>query len=299
MNKEQRVILGVDIGGSHITAGLVDMENKMVIPGSMIRRKVNRYGSAEEILGTWTNTINEAGQKNNSGFPGIGFAMPGPFDYENGICLIKGFDKYESIYGMNIRGELASRLSIEPRNIVFRNDAEAFLEGELRCGSAKGFNHAIGITLGTGLGSASSHHGVTRDAELSVLDFQGEIIEEFVSTRGLIRTYKELSGKQVDEAKAIADLYNKDPHAKETFRIFAHHLAWFLETFIRQESPEVLVIGGNIANGYDLYSEELHTKLADSGISLPKIVLASLGEDALLIGGAWKLHTRYTSTLPK
>ncbi len=288
MDKRKNVTLGIDIGGSHITAGLVDMDDRKVIKESIIRHRVNRNGTADEILSEWCNAIKTLQLKYVNSFVQIGFAMPGPFDYENGICLIKGFDKYESLYGMNIRAELAKRLLLQPHDILFRNDAEAFLEGELFCGAAAGFNHAIGITLGTGLGSAISHDGLTKDAELSVLSYQGEKIEEWVSTRGLIRIYKELSGKTVNDALAIAELYNTDADAKETFKIFTHYLSWFLQKFIEQEFPEVLVIGGNIANSYELFIGDLISNLSLTNVKLPKICRAILGENAALIGAACK-----------
>lgn len=288
MAKEPNLILGVDIGGSHITAGLVDMENKGVLTGSVIRNKVDRHGAAETILTSWVDTIKKAHQATDLWVCRIGFAMPGPFKYDDGICLIKGFDKYESLYGMNIRNELAERLNLLPGNILFRNDAEAFLEGELFCGAGQGFGHAIGITLGTGLGSALSHLGVTKDAELSVLPYKGEKIEEWVSTRGLLRIYKELTGKTVTEALDIADRYDSDKYAKETIEKFAGHLSWFLQQFISQERPEVLVIGGNISKSYHLFQDQLIKNLRDAGVPIPNIALASLGEDALLIGAACK-----------
>ncbi|MBC7934729.1 MAG: ROK family protein [Rhizobacter sp.] len=288
MDKRKNVTLGIDIGGSHITAGLVNLDDRMVINESIIRHRVNRNGTADEILTEWCNAIKTQQLKYVNSFIQIGFAMPGPFDYENGICLIKGFDKYESLYGLNIRAALARRLSLQPFDILFRNDAEAFLEGELFCGAATGFNHAICITLGTGLGSAVSHDGHTKDAELSVLSYQGEKIEEWVSTRGLIRIYKELTGKTVEDALAIAELYNTDADAKETFKIFAHHLSWFLQKFIKQESPEVLVIGGNISNSCKLFMDDLLRNLSLTNVPLPKICRATLGENAALIGGACK-----------
>jgi glucokinase len=282
------LILGIDIGGSHITAGLVDMDIRKVKPGSTIRKKVNCKAPAEDILSVWADTIHEITRLCPNTFSKLGFAMPGPFDYEAGVCLIKGFDKYESLYGINIRTSMAERLDIVPGDILFRNDAEAFLEGEIFCGAAASFKHAIGITLGTGLGSAVSHNGITRDAALSVLEYNGEKIEEWVSTRGLIRIYQDMTGKKVHDALTIAELYHSDAKAKDAFKIFAHRLSWFLQKFIIQESPEVLVIGGNIANSYELFIGELEKHLAINGIRLPKIFRATLGEYAALIGGACK-----------
>lgn len=282
------LILGIDIGGSHITAGLVDIGARKVIDDSVIRNKVNRHGTANEILEIWSDTIKPFQQRSEKENIRIGFAMPGPFEYDTGVCLIKGFDKYESLYGMNIRAALAERLNLLPGDILFRNDAEAFLEGEIFCGAAANCNHAIGITLGTGLGSAVSHNGITRDAELSVLEYQGEKIEEWVSTRGLIRIYQGMTGKKMHDALAIAELYHSDADAKEAFIIFTHHLSWCLQKIIIQESPEVLVIGGNIANSYNLFIGELEKRLFINGSPMPKIVKTKLGENAAMIGGACK-----------
>ncbi|MES2775576.1 MAG: ROK family protein [Bacteroidota bacterium] len=286
MNGSHLIVMGIDIGGSHITAGLVNMEKRGVLEGSIIRKRVNSHAAAEDILDAWAECIMELRLKTEIPIFKIGIAMPGPFDYENGVSLIKGFDKYELLYGTNIREALALRLGIPGGNILFRNDAEAFLEGELFCGAAAGFDHAIGITLGTGLGSAVSHLGETRDAALSVMEYKGTKIEEFVSTRGLIDIYHSISGVIITDVRYLAQLAATDAGACEAFLVFAKHLAWFLQQFIAQESPQVLVIGGNIANASDLFMPEVERVLSIEGVELPKILMAMLGEDAAIIGAA-------------
>ncbi|WP_164972589.1 ROK family protein [Lacibacter luteus] len=289
MNK--KYVAGVDIGGSHITVALIDMADAKVIKSSLLRNKLDSNGTAQEILDVWISTIRQVIEKSEVKVEKIGFAMPGPFDYANGICLIKGFNKYESLFGMNIREILAETFCLNPENIQFRNDAEAFLAGELNGGAGKGFNNAIGITLGTGLGSAKSHNGITVDAELSVTEYGGEIIEELVSTRGLQHMYAELSGKKVEDAKELAVLAETDLHAAKTFKLFAEHLAWFLEKFIKAESPQLLVVGGNIANAWDLFMPAVKDTLKKNLQTVPDIVKASLAEDAALVGAACIFET--------
>lgn len=281
-----RFVLGIDIGGSHITLGLIDMLSRTLIDDFILRKHIDSHGDSEEILSGWCDAIKEIWKELNVENTPLGFAMPGPFDYAEGICLIKGFDKYDALYGMNIRKELAERLHIAGRDIAFRNDAEAFLEGEIFCGAAQGYNDVIGITLGTGMGSAYSHDGITADAELSVTPYKDEIIEEFVSTRGLIRAYKNLTGIALKDVKSLAALYHTDADAVNTFKNFANDFAWFLELFIQKENPEILVIGGNIANAWDLFMVDVIKKLSSSLPRLPKIVKATIGENAALIGGA-------------
>lgn len=279
-------ILGIDIGGSHITAGFINLSSGEIIDNRILRKHVDCHASADEILNGWCDAIRESWKENGVKSSRLGFAMPGPFDYKNGISLITGVAKYEAIYKMNIRDELAARLGIPGTSICFRNDAEAFLEGELLYGAAKGFKHAIGITLGTGLGSAISHDGVTTDAELGIHSYKGEYIEDFVSTRGLIRAYREVSGEEAPNAKFIADRYNTDELARKAYDSFSDHLIWFLDFFIQREAPEVLVVGGNIAKSWHLFSDKLQQALNATVKKMPVIKMAALGEPAALIGGA-------------
>jgi len=279
-------VLGVDVGGTHITAAVIDLANKAMIETSVCRKDVNAHGTADEILSSWTSAMIESINTSSEKITQVGFAMPGPFDYENGICLIKGFDKYEALYEMDIKEYMSVTLNIAPEHIMFHNDAACFLAGEVLTGAAKRNQHAIGITLGTGLGSASSRNGITKDAALSVLTYKEEKIEEFVSTRGLLRTYKELTGKTITDVKTLAEQYHTDAGAAATFKLFAERLAWFLCRFTEEENnvPDVLVIGGNIALCWDLFMPHTLAELKRNNIHIPRILQATNGEYAALIG---------------
>jgi len=279
-------ILGVDIGGSHITVALIDLSLRTIVGEFVLRRKVDPHASAEMILQKWCDTIRECWQKFNLVNTRVGFAMPGPFDYAGGVCLIKGFEKYELLYGINIRAELAQRLNIPGSDIAFRNDAEAFLEGEIFCGAAQGYNHVIGLTLGTGMGSAYSHFGITADAELSVTRYAGRIIEEFVSTRGLVGFYRGKTGLQIKDAESLAKLCHEDAGAVKSFKDFAIPLSWILNLFIVKEHPEIVVIGGNISNSWNLFMDDVIERLTSSLPEMPKITKTMMGENAALIGAA-------------
>ncbi|HXB09640.1 MAG TPA: hypothetical protein VNW04_21085, partial [Puia sp.] len=144
-NSDQRLSLGVDIGGTHISAALL-LDNQL-ITDTLRRIPVDPRGDAPMLLDTWAGLINAVmglapATQNVSG---IGIAMPGPFDYLNGISMIRGLDKYESLYGINIREALRERLaapgSTTPVSgtqslaaptipISFGNDAACFGLGE-------------------------------------------------------------------------------------------------------------------------------------------------------------------------
>jgi glucokinase len=286
---ENPTVLGVDIGGSHITAAIVDLDKGTLIKDSIKRNEVNSRSDKETILTAWCKVIRSANGGSLKDDTKIGIAMPGPFDYKNGISLIKDQDKFNSLFGLNIKQELAERLNIPASNIKFVNDAASFMYGEANYGAAKGFNNALGITLGTGLGSATAINGVAKDAELWNSKFLGGIAEDYLSTRWFLKKYKDLAGKEVDGVKRLAGMVKTDPFAKQIFNEFGRALGHFLADFIKNTGSEVVVLGGNISKSFDLFGPPLIENLKafhlDTAIKITK-----LNEHAQLIGAAsrWK-----------
>jgi glucokinase len=279
------MVLGVDIGGSHITATLVNLEIESIIKSSEVREPVNAKGTATEIITQWSSVIKRAFDKQNIPVSNIGIAMPGPFDYNKGIAWIKNQDKYNALYGLNVKELLAESLNVPSQNIRFLNDAESFLKGEAFSGAAKGTSKAIGLTLGTGLGSARYIYGNVEDADLWHSPFLNGIAEDYLSTRWFIAKYLELTGKKVNGVKELSALANEDNAALKTFEEFGYNLAHFLTDVIKKDEPDIVVLGGNIAHAFNLFSKELNKQL-DNLIYIPTIKKALLGEEASLIGAA-------------
>lgn len=119
-------LIGIDIGGSHISAGMITPDGKDIVPGSEVRMAVSSFGSKEEILRVWTDCIKALSPSRDSL---LGVAMPAPFDYEQGVSLMVEQGKYRSLYQVNVKTELSGRLGIPPEHISFLNDAAAFLQG--------------------------------------------------------------------------------------------------------------------------------------------------------------------------
>src|SRR5512147_2288322 len=100
---KQNIAIGADIGGSHISCAAVDLEAGKVLRDTFSERAVNNEAQATEIISGWASCLRDVLNRIPAeNIKGIGFAMPGPFDYVNGICLIKGVAKYENLYGFNI-----------------------------------------------------------------------------------------------------------------------------------------------------------------------------------------------------
>lgn len=286
---EKRIVLGVDIGGTHITAAQVDLEDGSLIQQSVKRSAIDSKASREEIYNVWCQVIKDAFGNNLNENSKIGIAMPGPFDYENGISLIKDQDKYQSLYQLNIKQELAQRLNLPAANIKFVNDAAAFMHGEVFYGAAKGFKNALGLTLGTGLGSATFINGVAKDAALWNSKFLGGIAEDYLSTRWFVKKYADLTEKEIEGVKELAAIANNNPYAKQIFNEFGRALGHFLVDFIKNTGSEVVVLGGNISQAFDLFAPTLQENLKAFHLNT-EIRLTKLNEHAPLIGAAscWK-----------
>ncbi|MFD1630832.1 ROK family protein [Pseudopedobacter beijingensis] len=272
-------LIGVDIGGSHITVAELSKSN-IVKEETLRREKVNSLGDSGSILTTWTNVIKDVIGDSNPDFVKIGIAMPGPFDYAEGISYIKGLNKYDSLYGMNIKSLLSNSLSLPEYNILFRNDAEAFLHGEVIALKIPLELKVIGVTLGTGLGSARSVNGKTEDVFRAVLPMKDSIAEEYISTRWFQRRYMELCGRSLKNVEAL--LCEKDEGLKnKLFFEFGTHLGLFLNDFAKEENADIIIVGGNIAKCLASFKEVLGSCLENKKLT---IYQSTLWEYAALTG---------------
>jgi glucokinase len=282
-NKSSTYILTADIGGSHITAGICDLKTCTISQQSIIRVEVDGKSSATKILTLWGSAFELVLKKNSAlSISGLSVAMPGPFDYEKGISYIKGLDKYEALYGMRIKEFLADLLKLDPEMVKFRNDAESTIDGEVLTGAGKDYHNLMGVTLGTGFGSAYSKNKITKDINLGSQLYKDTIADDYLSTRWFLKRYNELTGIVLtDGVKELASLAVESEIARDIFKEFAINMADFLKKHIEQLEPEVLVICGNIAKASEFFLPDLIEALHPLAIKL-----ARLGENAPLIGAA-------------
>lgn len=294
--------IGVDIGGSHITCALIDLEKNEIIRETLTEMPVDNQGEAHEIIETWSKAIRRSMRNIDSDqIKGIGFAMPGPFDYVNGICLIKGIPKYEKLYGINVGTEISLALGLtEDQSIRFMNDAFSFAVGESIAGQAAGSTKSMAITLGTGFGSAfiDNHvpvvtgDSVPRLGYVYHIKYKDGIADDYFSTRWFIRRYKELTGKDAAGVKSIAVEAIGQENVREIFKEFGSSLGEFLAPILNRFGATVLVLGGNISRAYDLFGPSLESGLQRKNCT-SKAYTSLLKEDAALLGSAYLLETEF------
>lgn len=278
-------VVGVDIGGTYITAALVNLKLGALHTEALKRAHMQANGAKEEIISSWARTIKAAAGASAPEKLRIGIAMPGPFDYEKGISLMKFQEKYDALYGLDVKELLAAELQMQPEHIRFMNDAACFLQGETFGGAAKGAECSIGLTLGAGLGSAIYENGLAVDAALWCSPFKEGIAEDYMSARWFTKRYQDLTGLEVPHVKALVDLLPEYPLVQEIFEEFGQQLGEFLSPHLQTTKAEVVVIGGNVSKALALFLPQLQQTLFEYAFSVP-VRQAQLGAAAALIGAA-------------
>jgi len=293
---KKRIAIGADVGGSHISCAAFDYQTRKYLENTFSENDLDNHAEAEVIIDVWGSTIRKTMEKAGpENVAGIGFAMPGPFDYENGIPLFTGANnKYEKIYGINVPHELHHYLNLPSEFPVrFINDATAFAIGEDWVGETRGSRRSLSITLGTGFGSAFlrdslpvvSGNDVPANGCVWHLPFEDGIADDYFSTRGLVGRYAKLSGKLLKGAKEIADIAKTDEVAKAVFSDFGSKLVDLLKPWLKKFNVEMIVVGGNIAQAHHLFFPALLVCLHRENLHV-KVSVSELKEKASIIGSA-------------
>lgn len=288
----QAQVIALDVGGSSIKSGIVSADETVT---HHKHTPLDTSANADIIFGTLANIIQtHLAQVDSDNLLGVGFGFPSPFDYDKGISLIHGLTKYEGIYGLNVGEALHERLNMPDLTINFRNDAEAAIVGEAIYGAGKDYSRLIGITLGTGLGSAfiadgeriKDIEGVPEEGFLFPLDYKGAKVDGIFSTRGLLKRFAEadISVESVAQASQAAD--DGDSKIQAVFANFGHNLGGFLHPFAQTFNAEVLLVMGGISGAFVHFSNALETEI---GIPVKR---GALGGDAALLGAAQPLFKK-------
>ena len=305
--------IGVDIGGMSIKVGLVN-ENGEIIQQC---RKVTA-STPSECISNLIDQINYLIETNNltiKDVMGIGIGCPGS------VLPTKGIVDFLPNLGWNNVPLVDILTKTFNLPIKLANDASVATLAEAKYGVAKDYESCVMFTLGTGVGGGvvidnKLYDGFNgRGGELGhiILDLNGEpctcgrrgCVETFVSASALIRQTKkamcedesssmwEYAGgiEGVDGKTAFECAKSGDKTALKVVDNYCVYLAESIMSLLNIFRPEVFILGGGIS----LQGEYLLKKVIDhcekkeygyKGAPKTKIVCASLGNDAGIIGAA-------------
>lgn len=301
----------LDIGGTHVAAGLVDVECWRVIPSSRRRRPLDAQADASSLVAQIAATAADTEAETDTVW---GVAIPGPFDYVRGVGDFHGVGKFEALSGVAL-GELLRGAGVATAaSLTFVNDAHAFALGELMAGAGRDHRRIIATTLGTGIGSAfmvagipvERGAGVPPQGRLDLLQVHGRPLEETVS-RSAIRTRYEIAkrasfnscptGKRGGEPGAMPDIRDLALLATAGDSIAVEALRPPLVTLGRVLGPravafqaDAVVIGGAVSNAWDVVGPAIRAGMDEASprwSDACELVPAKRIEDSPLIGAAW------------
>ncbi|MFZ4860810.1 ROK family protein [Sphingobacterium sp. Mn56C] len=273
-------ILACDIGGTHITSAIVHTRTWEILSDTISRNVVNSNSDAKSILLSWTANILACQKKFGQPISNIGIAMPGPFDYEQGISLMQGQNKYDALYKMNTSKALQENLSNAQLNIRYINDAAAYLQGEVFGQQREHESRILGITLGTGLGSSVRSYGEKAfDADLWKAPYRNGIFEEHLATRWFTERFKALTNIEKEGFKEILTDYSDLPEFQQLIVEYRDNLYDFLRYFSSLHQSSKFILGGNIAKAWPIIGNS--ERFNDFEISV-----GIFEEKAALIGAA-------------
>jgi glucokinase len=194
-----------------------------------------------------------------------------------------------------MRTRLAKMFAISEDAITFINDADAFLLGEIISERGAEVHRTVGVTLGTGIGSAFAKgktilefgRGIPPNGEIYNLYWKGRTVEHYLSAHAIVRSYREAGG-HAETVAAIAGRARQEPLAEDVMRKFGETLGQALDEILVEFQPEVMILGGAIAKSGDLFLPALEHALSRIR---PVIRLSTLFDAAALLGAAehWSL----------
>ena len=285
---EKRVI-GVDLGGTKILAGIVDREGHV----EHRREHPTRTASQDDLLAGLDEAVEEL---LTDEIAALGFGIPSPIDQRTGRAL-----QAVNIPLMDIdfRGRMKERFGLP---VGIENDANAATYAEFRFGAARDVDSVIMLTLGTGCGG-----GAVVDGQLfrgwaefghTVIVYDGLPCQGTCTGRGHLEPYvtgfaatklaQEVFGPAVDAHRLVRLADEGEPRAIEILDGIGRYLGAGIGSLVNIFNPELVVISGGFAAAGDFILDPAREIVAREGLAgagdRVRIVRAELGTAAGLIG---------------
>jgi len=291
-----KVYIGVDFGGTKILTGAMTNEGKII--GEPVKVSTDSNDTSEKIFKKVTDSVEHVIQQidmKNFEVDGIGMGVTGPIDIRNGVIL--ECPQLPTMHFFPLKRKVKDFFSLP---VYMNNDANCLIYGEALYGSGAGLNSVVGFTLGTGIGCAivmdnKILNGSTDSAaEIWPSPYLDGTIEDYVSGSGVSKIYREICVQEESDSKSsleIAMLAEKgDTNALKTWDEFGRHLAVAVSWTINLIDPNIIILGGSIANAFKFFSSSMEKNLRKQICPTPaektKIVCAKLGPNAGFIGAA-------------
>jgi glucokinase len=305
------MIGAVDIGGTKIAVGVVDGEGKVL---ARMEAPSEADGSYEDgfqvVVAMLEKSSKDAGQR----IEGIGIGSTGPVNPFTGE--FGDIDFLPRWRGKNPVCQLAEIFGVR---VALENDGDAGALGEAGWGAGQNRSNLVYVTVGTGIGGGIILNGqLYRGVDGAHPEIGHHVIDpagppcscgfpgcwEALATGPAMAAWFE-SGQRADSesrehatAKRICQLARQgNALASRAVAREAYYLGLGLANLINLFTPDAIVLGGSLMKSADLFLDKIRSVIRQGCRFVPfektELVLASLGEDANLIGAARVWHHRF------
>jgi glucokinase len=326
----EQMLIGVDLGGTTTKLAFMnhygEISHKWEIPTDNTNEGKNITTNIAKAI---DEKIKELHLTKNQ-FVGIGMGAPGPVNLQTGVVYNTVNLGWKDHYPLKDLLEMETSLPA-----VIDNDANCAALGEMWKGAGDGAKDLVCVTLGTGVGGGVITNG---DIVQGISGAAGEIghitaipeggapcncgktgcLETIASATGIVRLAVEKLKQGVESASELASIYSElghvsakdvfdtaregDPISTAVIKEVASYLGLALANIANTLNPEKIVLGGGVSKAGDILltpvKQKFQTYAFPRVAQSTEIELATLGNDAGVIGAAWLIkHKGSNSTL--
>lgn len=311
MGKKDSYVVGIDLGGTNIQAGVVDESGKVIARDDTKTKAADGPDAVLKRLTKITNRVIDDADVSRKNIAGVGIGAPGVVD-EDGIVTVAVNLGWRD---MPLAKRLGDALELP---VVVDNDVNVGTYGEYVVGAAKGHDSVFGIFVGTGIGGGlifndKLYHGHFLTAgEIGHTIIRADAgpgrrsLEDLASRTAIVSLLTQLieSGKpsaltditkgdlsKIRSKALAAALDAEDPLAEEIVQRAAHHVGATIANVVTLLSLPCVVVGGGVTEAMGKKWMQW-VRSAFERVVFPeelrqcKIVASSLGDDAGVVGAA-------------
>ncbi len=321
----QRWVIGVDLGGTKIALGLIDLHDRIVArhrvathPDEEPAATVERIAVAVEVLSRHL----PAG----SFFDALGICTPGPVDHVTGMLIDP--PNLPGLHNAPLRALLSARLGIP---VCLEHDAKAAALGEFHYGAGRGERSMVYIVVGTGVGAAiilDGHlyrgaHNSAGEIGHTMFDLEGDLcacgsrgcVETHLTGPWLARRYQRVrhcepapgksGGASEDDTTITGESVAKraqvsDKLAQQVMTGAGKALGVAVATMAMVLDVDLYVIGGSVAKAGELLlapaRETMPHHCYQSVGRRVRIVGSELADEGPILGCGWLARQRLAQT---